>query len=363
VDLKTGRELISSHDTHAFASFFHERFAATNVLAFVKSYCRMQSGWALQDFGKPDMPGPDLCPYAAISLTNWTLSTRCTPLAKTITLRCANAAPLARSVTVIYTLYDSLPCLDVDWSVEDKTPDPIPEGGWLCFPFAIPQPRFQIARLGSTMDPAKDIIDGANRRLLCLNSGMSITGPDGSGVALCPLDSPLVSLGEPGLWQFSLHYVPRCSCVFVNLYNNQWDTNFPLWQQGSWHSRVRIWSFQRGGDLIAPSWQARLPLLAACSTAAPGRLPPSASGLQLSRPGVLVTHFGPDPCGTNLLLRVWELAGHPGSLTITLPSNIPATRAVPVNLRGEPAGKPLKITRSRFTFALPAFAPASFRLE
>jgi hypothetical protein len=362
VDLKTGREMIATKDENSFGSYWHERFASTNIDAYTKSYCR----WIHDDFGKPGMPGPDKSPYAALTLTNWTVSVQASPLAKTLILRSADAAPLAKAVTLKYTLYPSRPYLDVEWAVEDKTPNPIPEGGWLCLPFAMEQPRFQLARLGSLMDPAKDILDGGNRHLLCLNSGMTITGRDGYGVGLCPLDSPLVSLDEPGLWKFSLHYAPRRARVFVNLYNNQWNTNFRLWQEGSWNSRVRIWMVRGDNaekNLITPAWEARTPLLAACGYGPRGKLPVTKTGLSLSCRGVLVTHFGPDPYSERTLLRVWELAGHSGSLTVKLPADFNATRAVPVNLRGEPAGDAVKITSGSFTCKLAAFAPASFQLN
>ena len=238
------------------------------------------------------MPGPDKSPYAALTLTNWTVSVQASPLAKTIILRSADAAPLAKSVTLKYTLYESQPYLDVEWTVEDKTPNPMPEGGWLCLPFAIDQPKFQLARLGSLIDPARDIIDGGNRHLLCLNSGMTITGRDGYGVGLCPLDSPLVSLDEPGLWKFSLHYTPQRARVFVNLYNNQWDTNFPLWQEGSWNSRVRLWVVRGDNaekNLITPSWEARAPLLAAYGRRPARKIAGDENRIELSRRGVLVT--------------------------------------------------------------------------
>jgi len=269
-------------------------------------------------------------------------------------------------VTLKYTLYDSQPYCDVEWSVADKTPNPIPEGGWLCLPFAIAEPQFKLARLGSIIDPAKDIIDGGNRDLLCLNSGMTITGHDGFGVGLCPLDSPLVSLGEPGLWKFSLHNTPKRARIFINLYNNEWDTNFPLWQDGSWNSRVRIWVV-RGGDLeknlITPSWEARSPLIAAFADGPRGKQPTTKDGLQLSRRGVQVTNFGSDCYSDKTLLRVWEQAGISGSLKVKLPADFQATRAVPVNLRGEPAGEAIKISAGSFTFKLGAFAPASFRIQ
>jgi hypothetical protein len=363
VDLKTGRELVAAKDENSFGSYWHERFDKNNVDAFVKAYCR---GRGTNDFSKRDMPLPDKSPYATFTLTNWTVSVQSSALAKTIVLHSANAAPLAKAVTLKYTLYESQPYVDVEWAVEDKTPNPIPEGGWLCLPFAIDQPQFQLGRLGSLIDPATDIIDGGNRHLLCLNSGMTITGPDGYGVGLCPLDSPLVSLDEPGLWKFSLHYTPKRARVFVNLYNNQWNTNFRLWQEGSWNSRVRLW-LVRGHDaeknLITPGWEARTPLVAAYDNGPRGKLPVAKTGLKLSRRGVLVTNFGPDPYSDRTLLRVWEQAGNSDSVTVKLPADFQATRAVPVNLRGEPAGDAMKIKNGSFTIKLAAFAPASFRLE
>jgi len=365
VDLASGRELVSAKDENTLGSYMHERFAQTNVSEFVNAYCR---GWAMKpggDFDKP-VPAPLQQPYAALKLTNWTVTVESSGLSKTIVLQSADAAPLAKSVTLKYTLYDAKPYFDIEWSVDRKTADPVPEGGWLCLPFNLDNPDFRLTRLGSIIDPATDIIDGGNRHLLCLNSGMTVIGRDGFGVGLCPLDSPLVSLDEPGLWKFSLHYTPRRARVYINLYNNQWNTNFPLWQDGSWNSRVRLWVV-RGGDaeknLITPSWEARLPLIAVYNDGQKGKLPLSENGLKLSRRGVLVTLFGPDPYSDKTLLRVWEQAGKSGSLTVTLPSGLSATQAVPVNLRGEPAGNPLKIHNHEFSFKLSAFAPASFRME
>src|SRR6185437_5401892 len=173
------------------------------------------------------------------------------------------------------------------------------------------------------------IIEGGNRHLLCLNSGMTVTGSDGFGVGICPLDSPLVSLDEPGLWLFSLHFIPKRARIYVNLYNNQWDTNFPLWQDGSWRSRIRLWVV--GGkrdeekDLITPSWEARSPLVAAFADGTGGKLPAESNGLELSRRGVLVTTFGADPYSDKTLLRLWEVAGGGGKLTVKLPPGMDAT--------------------------------------
>jgi hypothetical protein len=137
-----------------------------------------------------------------------------------------------------------------------------------------------------------------------------------------------------------------------------------LWQEGSWNSRIRLWVVRGREDdeknLITPSWEARAPLAAAYADGMGGKLPAEARGLELSRRGVLVTSFGADPYSDKMLLRVWEVAGDSGKLTVQLPAGFEATEAMPVNLRGEPDGKPVHIKNGTFKFNLPAFAPASF---
>ena len=283
-----------------------------------------------------------------------------------ITLTAGDTKGLAKAISLTITLWHDQPAIDVVWQVEGKTANPIPEGGWLCFPLAIKQPKFTLGRLGGPVDPAKEIIAGANRHLGAVTTGVMITGAKGTGAALCPLDSPLVSLGEPGLWSYSTDYVPTTPAVFVNLYNNMWNTNFPLWIDGSWSSRVRLWptSSDTATGLTIPAWEARIPLQAIAAFGPGGSQPTTRTGLELSRPGILVTAFGPDPDGNpGTLLRLWNQTKAGGKLTITLPQGLTATQATLVSLRGEKIGKPVKIKAGKFLITLPGYAPASIILE
>ena len=118
-----------------------------------------------------------------------------------------------------------------------------------------------------------------------------------------------------------------------------------------------------GGSLIVPSWEARLPLLAAVADGSGGQLPKQAEGLGLSRSGVLVTAFGQNPDGAGRLLRVWEQSGLSGECKIRLPRELKVNSARPVNLRGAPAGAPVPVRGGEFAVKLRAFAPATFILE
>jgi hypothetical protein len=273
------------------------------------------------------------------------------------------------AVTTRVVLYRDQPYLDLEITLHDKAADPAAEAGWLCLPLRVERPQFRLGRVASIIDPARDILPGANRHIFGLNSGLAVTDAQGRGVGLCPLDSPLVSLDTPGCWKYTHDFVPHKPVVYVNLFNNQWNTNFRLWNSGTWTSRVRIWPtgirgmFQpmphrqdadatknRGQDalttgLITPALEARYPLLAAGADGPGGKPPTAQQGLGLSRQGVLVTAFGRNPDGAGIVLRLWEYAGASGPCQVRLPAGIHVDEVQPINLRGEPAGAPIPVDR------------------
>lgn len=360
VDKKTGRELVDTSSPYALGQFLHERFDAQQMLDFHNAYGRPGYSWSKGDLLKD-------AARAALTPQGWRITVQRTASADFATLTATDTIGLAKDITVVLTFPHHQPYVDVEWRVTGKTPDPLPEGGWLCFPFAVAQPRFLLGRLGGPIDPTRDIILGANKHYFCLSTGLSITGQDGAGIGLCPIDSPCVSLDEPGLWKFSLDYTPKRPTVFVNLYNNEWNTNFPEWQDGSWTSRVRLWVTIEGSDqardLIDPSWEARLPLLAALADGPGGKLPETQAGVGLSRSGILVTAFGQNPDGAGTLLRLWEQAGKSGECGVRLPAELGVRSAQPVNLRGQPDGPPIEVRNGAFTAPLHAYAPGSFLLQ
>jgi alpha-mannosidase len=94
----------------------------------------------------------------------------------------------------------------------------------------------------------------------------------------------------------------------------------------------------------------------------PGTLSTVQAGIELSRPGILVTGFGKNPDGQGLVLRLWELAGKAGPCQVRLPAGLNADRVQPVNLRGEPEGQPVTVLDGAFTVNIQAFAPVSVQI-
>jgi hypothetical protein len=54
---------------------------------------------------------------------------------------------------ITYTLYKNQPYVEINWGVDGKTPCPLPEAGWLCFPFNIELPEYRLYRTGGIVDP------------------------------------------------------------------------------------------------------------------------------------------------------------------------------------------------------------------
>jgi hypothetical protein len=188
----------------------------------------------------------------------------------------------------------------------------------------------------------------------------------GRGLGFCPQDNPLISLDSPGCWKFNYDFVPKKAHVYVNLFNNQWTTNFRLWNSGTWTSRVRLWAFDRFEPepaLVTPSLEARFPLQAAVALRPGNQLPATQRGLELSRKGVLVTAFGVNPDGPGKVLRLWEYAGNPGPCRVHFPDDLQTKSVQPIDLRGRATGQPLPIKDGVLEVDLKAFAPASFLIN
>jgi alpha-mannosidase len=365
-DKRSGRELVDASSPYAFGEYLYQRFDSNDVAAFVKAYAKIDADWAKRDFGKLSLPPASERPHAdAVARKSRLEFEQSGSFARAI-LRTPAGDGLPDATTLRVTLYAGLPFLDVEWGIPGKTADPWPEAGWLAMPVKAASPSFRLGRTGSIIDPAKETVEGSGHDQYCLNTGLVVTGEDGSGTALVPLDSPVVSLGVPGGWRYSPRFESHGSTVFVNLFNNQWSTNFAQWNGGTWTSRVRVWataSASADRSLIVGAWDARQPPMVAVGDGAAGKLPLSAQGLELSMAGVLATAFGENPDGPGLLLRLWEQAGGSGNCRVKLPPGLHAAVALPVDLRGRPIGDPVTIREGAFEVRMKPYAPASFLLQ
>lgn len=373
VDKQTGREWVDESAEHGLGQYLNERFTFEQTLDYTMTYQQDRAGnWPHPGMHKPGMPSEKEVPYRAATPRNGQLKISDDGYVQTAELLMPSDNPnhLPASKQSI-SLYKDQPYLDMEVTLIDKAKDNWPEADWICLPFKIDRPEFNVYRQLGVMNPATDIQPGANRHLYAAEYGVTITDEDGAGIAVCPLDHPLVSLGEPGCWKYSDDYVPEKPVIYLNLYNNQWNTNFRYWYPGTWSSRVRLWTIETKGkeasesrQFVTRALEARNPLQTIVVDKHKGNLPPTLTGIELSRKGVIVTAFGEDPDGNaGTLLRVWEQTGASGKLTVTLPEGMKVSVAEPVDLRGEKKGAPIGVQSGQFEIELGAYAPASFILK
>lgn len=374
IDKHSGRELVDAAGEHGFGQYLHEKFSADEVAEYCKSYIRGEKdeegwneySWAYAQIGKPNLPPASEMPYRAMTAGKCSVTqSRCGNTATFVMTMAQEETGIDYPVTTRVHLYDDAAYVDLELTIE-KPADIWPEAGWICLPFKVEDPQFRVGRNGFIMDPAKDIISGSNRYMYAVGTGVAVFDKQGRGVGVCAPETPLVSIGVPGCWKFDHTYIPKKPSIYFNLFNNQWTTNYRFWNEGKWTYRFRIWSYDRydaATALITPSLEMRYPVQTASVNTSRGKLPTQQTGLSISRPGVLITAFGSNPDGKGTLLRVWEQTGVSGKLTVMLPGGKTATKATPVNLRGEKTGQSINVRDDKLTFELGAYAPVSFVLE
>ncbi len=362
IDKATGQELIDA-SKYAAGQYLYERFDHDVNEAYLAAYCKIRPDWT-STFGKPKLLPASQIKYGAASPKDMTVNVSRGPVSATVTLSAKAGAGVPHAVALQVTLYaGKVPYVDMQWVASGKQDDPWPEAGWLCLPVKAEEPQFRLGRLGTVIDPSKDIVAGANHDIFCLSSGMTVTGRGGRGVGLAPLDSPLVSLGYPGIYRYAKTWQPREPQVFVNLFNNIWGTNFRQWISGTWSSRVRLWPAGEGCSWVEQAWEARSPCLAAVADGAAGSLPASQRGVAPSSRGVFVTAFAPAADGAGWLLRLWEQEGISAACRVDLPGGLNVTSAQPCDLRGRPVGQPTAVVRGSFVCPLGRFAPGTYVLK
>ncbi|HWR99242.1 MAG TPA: hypothetical protein VN249_01440, partial [Prolixibacteraceae bacterium] len=362
IDKKSGREMVSPDPEWKFGQYVNERFSKKITDQYAKDYIKGGWNWAYAELGRINLTDD---PYQRISGKHPETEFKKDEISVSATVHFSPEVPHGHTYSVIFKLYQDKPCLETIWSINGKPADAWPEGGWISFPLNIEKPQFKLGRPGAIVDPAIDFVKGSNLDYGFLNSGMAVIDAKGYGVGLTSPDVPAVSLDRPGLWRYSVAFIPQRPNVFFNLYNNQWSTNFTEWIEGSWSARFYLWSidqYENGASVITPSEEIRNPLAAGFAGGNEGNLPVSLPGISLSEKGILVSYFGENKDGEGDLIRLWEQNGKNVSCTVALPSQGTYQSAQPCNLRGEKTGTSIPIKGNKFEVRLKGYQPVSFIL-
>ncbi|MDR2704324.1 MAG: hypothetical protein LBC02_00955, partial [Planctomycetaceae bacterium] len=367
-DKKHQRNVFKETSPH----FLYQRANGEMCDKFLKDYSIASWNWVVAEIGKQGVPKnipeqriiPEKIERCEILKNDAEQSIR-------LTYKQQETLPFAGACGLTITLSSSRPEVKFQFSGMDKQPDTFPEAGYFCFPLNIETPQFRLGRLGGIVDPARDIVAGSNRHFAWLRTGMAVFGKDGYGVGICPLDTPMVSLGETGGWKFSRNYVPEKADVYFNLFNNQWTTNFRFWNQGDISAAFTLWTFDKYDNesaLITPSLEILAlnfpPDVGLVKSAVADNV--TMSGIRTNRKGIKVTAFGEDADSGKLMLRMWEMSGQGKDnpqIEVQLPPDLNAQTVTPCDLRNRPIASPIPVNNGNFKIDLKPFSPVNLIVE
>jgi len=220
----TGRVITSGR--HGMAGVVYQTYSAHDYERFYGQYIRGEADWSRQDFTKPGLPAD-------------VKSMRLQPTIKNVfrfrsgkRLKLELAFP-ARAVTSA-----GAPArLFMEWSVEkealelrmewiDKPANRMPEALWLEFcPIVRPRDVWEVEKLGRWIR-FNDVVKRGGVTLHAMDQSVR------SGTMYVrSLDAPLVAPGPGSLLDYTYKAPKTAAGISINLFNNIWGTNFPMWYE------------------------------------------------------------------------------------------------------------------------------------
>nr|AIA13163.1 Glycosyl hydrolases family 38 C-terminal domain protein [uncultured bacterium] len=264
VDKRTGREWVDKTSNEPFGGYRYDIYSAGDIAEFMRAYGLFFQDWFVQDFGKAGYPedSTHITAYARDFEVKKSrlgdVQTLCLSGGKVTTSDSGYVALPEQVVSIRLSLADDSPYLDIEYNIEGREATPLAESTVVPFPLNLPKASFRLGQVGSVIDPARDIAAGANRNLWCAD--WIDASDDRVGMAVMPVDMPLVSVGNTGIYRFEPERVPTESVIYAHLWNTQWGTNFPQWLEGDFSFRIRlvphigdwrhvnVWLYKPGAD-------------------------------------------------------------------------------------------------------------------
>lgn len=217
---KDGKRI--ADNKHRLVSLVYEQFCADDYKRFFTQYSRSEALWAYEDLTKLGMETGSSCyrrfepERALVYHSGEKLTVRYT-FPKEAHRDCG--CPLMFDLVI--TAEDDRLHFDLAWF--DKPANRVAEAIWVGFrPIASNK---KIRKLGQLIDP-KAVVNNGQCRLHATDFGVVY-----DDLSIQTLDTALVAPQEPSLLGYTNHKPFDDEPVYFNLYNNIWETNFPLWYE------------------------------------------------------------------------------------------------------------------------------------
>lgn len=233
-DKKLKCSLLKQNGKNGIFSYQYDKYGYDDINEYLRQYGYHFTVWGIQDYGRENYP---FCEHEAFtpSFDRYELD------GNTIRFYYGKEEELSESAkrygdAARTELEITLPAVGEEiflaLHLKNKQESPFVESGSFLFPLGEERMSYRMQKGGALLDPKKDIADKANHSLYCLENGMAALGKH-AGICLKTYDAPLVALGGTGIYRFvPVFEESEKPCIYVNLFNNMWGTNFPQWLGG-----------------------------------------------------------------------------------------------------------------------------------
>ncbi|MCJ8010279.1 DUF5054 domain-containing protein [Paenibacillus sp. KQZ6P-2] len=328
-DKRLQQEFVNADAQYGFGQYEYNVYSSEDITRYIKKYAYRFYDWGIHDFGKTGYPDQQ----KRLSFTTDAPELQLVQEADAVCLVCithgeeASLGEYGNAERIVWSvrLTGASPELDFELQLKGKEETPLAESGSLIFPLKLDQAKYRINKMGSVVDPIKDVVRSSSTLLNSCEYFVDVTDDQGNaGMAFVPLDSPLFFIGKNGMWDFEHQYTPEQPELHFNLFNNWWGTNFPQWTGGDLCYRYKLiphagsWSesevWKRAEEAVTPV--TAVPVWDRAAEAEPVVY----ELLPQELDGAAVTCFKPAEDGDGCILRLREWTGTSRELTVTLPA-------------------------------------------
>lgn len=324
-DKVRGKEWVDQTAGVGFGQYRYDIYGDEDITEFIRAYGYRFYDWFVNDFGKMGYPAQNHCTFIPRGFSldsdigrDYIFVIMRTEINDQSIKDYGNGSELITRVT----LYRDQPWIDFQFTLNRKEEIQLVEAGHFVFPINLKNPEININKLGSVINPSKDIVTAANHMLYCCENWVDLSDDD-HGIAVIPYDTPLFSIGDQAIYQYRKQYQPGDPTLFFNAFNNSWGTNFPQWMGGDYSFKYRL--IPHDGN-----WkQGQIPKLAFESLSEPligFASEDGESGLNLptvqdwlhAPEGFVIQAFKPAENGDGFIIRLREFSGEANKVVMTI---------------------------------------------
>ena len=257
IDLASGRQWAAQEQP--LGLFSYELFSAADYQRFWNQYIvatEQNRGWALRDFTKPgiDQVGPPEHQVwePEVRWLGWRQDEEedrlLVEMALPLDAVAGRGGPEVVTMEVVAPRHQPEVRITFQWF--QKAACRLPEAMWVSFrPLARDPEGWSFEKLGTWVSPRR-VVRRGGRTLHAVERRVVYRDAHGC-MTLETLDAPLVAPGRRSLLDFHDRLPEAGDGVHVNLYNNVWGTNFPMWYEDDARFRfsLRFGTGVGGADL------------------------------------------------------------------------------------------------------------------